>query len=166
MTYKDGGQKVFEAYPCTTVPGTSVLTRVNKGNPTKAWAILKPGFYKSWYHGTHKSSPPNYRAGTQARGSVSVYRDGNRDLVHDLVSSSVQTGYYGINIHRSHESRAAWRVGNYSWGCQVFLNNGDFQRMRAQISRNPIYPKKKSKGYEEINYALIDEGDMILKKDL
>ena len=166
MTYKDGSQKVFEAYPCTTVPGTSVLTRVNSGNPTKAWAILKPGFYKSWYHGTHKSSPPNYRAGTQARGNVSVYRDGNRDLVHDLVSNSVQTGYYGINIHRSHESKAAWRVGNYSWGCQVFLNNGDFQRMRAQISRNPIYPRKKSKGYEEINYALIDEGDMILKKDL
>ena len=166
MTYKDGNQKVFEAYPCTTVPGTSVLERVNTGNPTKAWAILKPGFYKSWYHGFHKSKPPNYRAGTQARGKVSVYRDGNRDLVHDLVSDSVQTGYYGINIHRSHASNKAWRVGNYSWGCQVFLNNGDFQRMRAQISRNPIYPDKKSKGYEEINYALIDEGDMILKKDI
>jgi hypothetical protein len=162
MAYKDeSGKKVFETYPCTTVPGTSELKKVNKGHSSGAWAILKPGFYTSHIHAWHPRSEPNYRGGSQQIGNVSVYRDGNRDLVHDLSSTSLMTGYFGINIHRSHATGKAWRVGNYSWGCQVFLSNASYQRWLAQLHRNPKHAKKTQ--YEVIEYALIDEGDMEIK---
>ena len=166
--YIEDGKKVFEAHTCTTLPGSSVLTRVNKGHSSGGWAILKPGMYHShiydWHSRDMKKNPPKpgHLAGSQRAGSVTVYRDATKDNKHDLNSTTLVTGYFGINLHRSAASGKASRVGNYSHGCQVFLNNSDFLRWTAAVSsKNPKHAKKKK---ASIPFALFDEGDMELKK--
>ena len=162
--YIEDGKKVFEAHTCTTLPGSSVLTRVNKGHSSGGWAILKPGMYYSHIYDWHnKSKASGHLAGSQRAGSVTVYRDATRDNIHDLNSTTLVTGYFGINLHRSKASGKASRVGNFSHGCQVFLNNSDFLRWTAAVSgKNSKSKTKASK--TGIPFALIDEGDMVLKK--
>jgi hypothetical protein len=74
-----------------TFNGNTDPSRYRKGKGTgagKGMACLQPGFYRSHMFGLHKG----YEALIQTGGEVTVWRDGERVFV--------DTGYFGINIHR------------------------------------------------------------------
>lgn len=87
-----------------TFNGNTDPSRYRKGKGVgagKGMACLKPGFYRSHMFGLHKG----YEALIQTGGEVTVWRDGEPDYV--------DTGYFGINIHRG------GRTTTSSEGCQT-----------------------------------------------
>lgn len=128
-------------FPATTYPGTPWLLKPL--NP-KGAAVLKPGQYKGVYElGLHRGK---YEALVQ-RGLVTVFRD--NDLDEQAESSSyLDTGYFGINIHKA--SLAARVVGVDSAGCQVLQNGKDFHKLMTlcRLSR--------SAGWKSFNYTLVE----------
>lgn len=106
-------------YKATTLPGTpSLLNPINKNGT----AILVPGQYESCYQlGAHKGK---YKALIQAR-QVRVYRDNNKDTVYDTAERSIESGLFGINIHKA--SLFSKVVGANSAGCQVIQDSKDYE---------------------------------------
>lgn len=102
-------------YEATTSPGAPALLKAS--NPRGA-AILKAGQYL-YQKGFHKGQ---YEALVQ-RGPVTVYRDSNKDLVYDKDATYLESGFFGINIHKA--SLAAKLVGPDSSGCQVIKSGFD-----------------------------------------
>jgi hypothetical protein len=120
-------------YPATTLPGTPWLLNPSEPDGT---AILAPGQYKGAYvMGLHRGYP----ALVQVK-PVKVYRDNDRDSQIDAYSGTIETGLFGINIHKA----GAWSkvVGQNSAGCQVFQKSADFEdfmricRLSANYWRN------------------------------
>lgn len=112
---------VHRSWPATTDPSDFYLAYpMNR----KGCAILKPGQYRgSHIIGKHRGK---YSALVQIGNPVSVYRDTNRDAMLDYDEDSVETGWYGINIHRAHPEVVLEDVHKYSAGCQVFQDPDDF----------------------------------------
>ena len=115
----------WEVFSCaaTTDPGKNTLLRPE--NPDGA-AILVPNQYRSVYqmdlHGGR------YMALCQRGGEVSVYRDDNYDAILNMNKKNIQTGWFGINIHRAAKEGETYLVNKYSAGCQVFQSSRDFYR--------------------------------------
>jgi hypothetical protein len=113
----DGIWNLF-AFPCTTDPGTYY-----RENPIelRGTAIMKPGQYRGAYRvGKHKG----YKA-LQQVGSITVYRDDNRDSELDTTGVTEQ-GINAINIHRANRVRASTQVDRWSAGCQVMQDPDHF----------------------------------------
>jgi hypothetical protein len=113
----DGIWNLF-AFPGTTDPGTYY-----RENPIelRGTAIMKPGQYRGAYQvGKHKG----YKALKQV-GSITVYRDANRDTELDTTGATEQ-GINAINIHRANRIRASTRVDKWSAGCQVMQDPDNF----------------------------------------
>ena len=88
-------------------------------------AILVPGQYESAYAiGLHKG----YEALVQVK-PVLVYRDKNKDSAFNEFPDTIQSGIFGINIHKA----GLWSklVGQNSAGCQVFQKASDFEKFMA-----------------------------------
>jgi len=120
--YKDeAGNWRIELFNGTTKPGLYYLR--NLLNP-KGTAILVPGQYVDSYAvGLHKNK---YEALVQVK-PVSVYRDVNRNDFLD--TDTIETGLFGINIHRANAFSVATAVNSHSAGCQVINNPKDFERL-------------------------------------
>ena len=113
----DGIWNLF-AFPGTTDPGTYY-----RENPIelRGTAIMKPGQYRGAYQvGKHKG----YKALKQV-GSITVYRDANRDTELDTTGATEQ-GINAINIHRANRVRASTQVDKWSAGCQVMQDPDHF----------------------------------------
>jgi len=119
----------LKAYPITTDPGfTALMYPLN----TKGTAILVPGQYRGAYKiGKHKGK---YDALVQRGNTVKVYRDNNRDYVHDFKESSIDKGYFGINIHKAGINSSV--VNNWSAGCQVFKREDNFREFMEIINKS------------------------------
>lgn len=152
VLYKRDKQWQVFKYIATTVPGlTYFKTPMMKEFGT---AIMKPGQYFGAYSlGYHFAQPALVQVGT-----VSLYRDTDRDNIIDISESTVQSGnWMGINIHYSWDNKT---VDNFSAGCQVlgynptnakyieFLNHF---RMAIQTGQPNLF-----------TYTLIEEQDLIL----
>jgi len=114
-------QKFWEVFTSdiTTDPGLYWLE-----NPmnVEGTAILVPNQYRGVYRrDLHQGK---YEALCQRGGDVSVYRDADRDRRHDMDPSTIETGFFGINIHKA--GRASTQVDKWSAGCQVFSRSEDF----------------------------------------
>lgn len=112
------GDNIY-CYSSTTNPGTFWLK--NLMNP-KGAALLKTGQYKdSFKLGLHRGK---YQALIQAK-PVAVYRDANRD---DIAQETkfIESGLFGINIHRASSSTISQLIDKWSAGCQVINNPKDF----------------------------------------
>jgi len=84
----------------------------------KGTALLVPNQYKGVYKlDLHQGK---YEALCQRLGDVSVYRDNDRDMILDFDPKTIDTGRFGINIHRSNPHTESHQVGKWSAGCQVF----------------------------------------------
>ena len=93
-------------------------------NPSRVagTAVLKEGQYRGAYAiDKHRG---RYDALCQRLGKVSVYRDADRDAVVEMDPNSVQSGMYGINIHKAGVSST--QVDKWSAGCQVFAHSHEF----------------------------------------
>lgn len=122
------GYWVDLSFKCTTDPGTYHLENPSRVTGT---AILCPGQYRSAYRlGLHRGQ---YEALVQ-RAPVKVYRDDSRDQVLDMDPGSVETGLFGINIHKA--GRESVSVGRWSAGCQVIANKSAFDVLIAVARRS------------------------------
>lgn len=142
----DGNKRVFCA-PITTDPGMFYLQ--NPMNPAGC-AILVPGQYL----GSHKlgKHQGKYKALVQVK-PMSVYRDNNRDKFIDAFK--IQTGLFGINIHRSVEAGISRNVDKWSAGCQVFSHPHDFNYLIALVEQ-----QKAMIGTDAVSYTLIMESNI------
>lgn len=89
-------------------------SRVRKGSGTgagKGMASLSPGLWRAHRFGKHKGQ---YEALIQTGGPVTVMRDGLNDIAG---SQYLDTGYFGINIHRGGFNTTS------SEGCQTIHPN-------------------------------------------
>ena len=128
----DGTWRV-EWWPATTDPGARYLKEPMKG--TSGAASLVPGQYRGvWTIGPHGQS--GYEALIQRGGTVRVFRDSNRDTIHDHAEESIQDGWFGINIHAPQldpydriVDYSERTVGGWSAGCQVHATTLGFRRM-------------------------------------
>ena len=120
VIYNEKGKEIRKCYNITTDPGKYYM---NNPENIKGTAILVPNQYCStWRIGYHRGK---YEALCQNK-PVKVYRDGNKDNIYDLNSETIETGIFGINIHRSDKSFTRSTIDKYSAGCQVFNNHSDF----------------------------------------
>jgi hypothetical protein len=134
----------FIGFEATTDPGLFWLE--NPSN-VKGTAILVPNQYiDCWQIGQHSG----YEAFVQCR-PVSVYRYINKDNYLDVNIDTIDTGYFGINIHRSHLTVMQWVIGKYSAGCQVFRNNTALQTLLKLF---------KASNRKYLTYTLLLENDL------
>lgn len=119
--YKNNAnQWIHFIFPATTDPGTYWLQSPMHPQGT---AILVQGQYKQAYQiGLHRGK---YYALVQRR-PLTVMRDYDRNAVLDFNNGRLDTGMFGVNIHRASVNGTTKTVDNYSAGCQVFANINDF----------------------------------------
>jgi hypothetical protein len=107
-------------YKITTDPGTFWLLNPNIEEGT---AILAQGQYEGAYEiGLHKGQ---YKALVQ-KLPVTILRDYNRNTILDFNNGIKIKGLFGINIHHAKKDGTTYKVDDFSAGCQVFQNIGDF----------------------------------------
>ena len=149
VEYKENGKLIRKVWDITTEPGSKLMR--NPSN-SKGTAILVPGQYRGVYKiDLHRGK---YKALCQRNGSVKVYRDKNRDNVYDCNVDTINTGWFGINIHRSNDTYTRATVDGYSAGCQVFNNPKDFAEFMKLVEKSAsIYGNK-------FTYTLITEDDL------
>ena len=117
---------------------------------SKGCAILKEGWYRRlWKKGLHNGK---YSALVQV-GECKVYRDNDKDKELDKDESKVDKGYFGINLHRANASGTSYAVENWSAGCQVFANAGDFSAFMAKVN------KANQSGQVYFSYMLVNSKD-------
>jgi hypothetical protein len=151
VTYKDkAGAWKRHVWPCTTEPGLDMMK-----NPSnrKGTAILVPGQYRGmWRIDMHNGK---YKALCQRTKPCKVYRDGNKDDVYDLLPTKVDTGIFGINMHRASKWGKVNVVGKYSAGCQVFQDVKDFNAMME------LAQKQLDAGLgNSFTYTILDEKEL------
>ena len=142
------GKQEFHVFPMTTDPGIYYRETPINVNGT---AVLVPGHYKScWKVGAHRGQ---YHALVQ-RGDMAVYRDNNHDKNIDKDSDSIETGLFGINLHRANKNQSSLRVDKWSAGCQVLADPDDFNFVMGLINESAkIYGDK-------FSYTLLEEDDL------
>jgi hypothetical protein len=150
VVYKDNKDNDFiiESFPITTDAGTYWLK-----NPmnTKGTALLVPNQYRASFElGYHQGK---YKALVQCN-PLRVYRDNNKDYIADYDPSTIETGMFGINIHRSNPNVSSWKNDKWSAGCQVFQNPIHYLHF-IQLC------EKSSKLYgNKFTYTLLDQVDI------
>lgn len=138
-----------QIYTITTEPGLKLMKTPSN---SKGTAILAPGQYRGAYKIDKHSG--KYDALCQRNKTVKVYRDNNRDEVYDYKPETIDTGMFGINIHRSNEFWTRTTVDGYSAGCQVFNDPKEFTSFMNLV-------KKSAKLYGNcFTYTLITEDDI------
>ena len=150
VIYKNGSDKWQRvAYKITTEPGIYYMTK-KLLNP-KGTSILIPGQYRGcWELGKHQGK---YKALVQKK-PVKVYRDGNKNEIYDMRADCVDSGVFGINIHRSNEFLKATFVNSYSAGCQVFADPSDFRKFMN------LCEKQRELYGNSFTYTLLNESDV------
>lgn len=128
----------------TTNPGRSWLRLPGRVSGT---AVLKSGQYiNTWQLGLHRGM---YRAWTQAK-PVPVHRDNNKDDKSDE-TNVIETGMFGINIHRAHENHVSKLIDKWSAGCQVICDP-EFYKKFIELSQASMQ--------KYFTYTLLRESDL------
>ena len=119
--YKTDNEWQFKEYTITTDAGRYWLKSPMNDKGT---ALVVPNQYRGIYKlDKHLGK---YTALCQRLGNIQVYRDDNRDMVLDFDPNTIDTGMFGINIHRSNPHTESTRVEKWSAGCQVFKKVEEF----------------------------------------
>ena len=150
VMYREEELMISHRWQATTDPGKYWL--LNPMNP-KGTAVLVPGQYRgTWQLGKHQGK---YEALVQ-RKPVKVYRDNNKDETIDYnnITTLVDEGYFGINIHRSNPYDQSYVINKWSAGCQVFKKIDDYNQFMGLC-------RESAKLYgPQFTYTLIDEKDL------
>ena len=152
ISYKDeDGNWHYNEYGCTTDPGDD---RMDKPWLEKGTAILKPGQYS----GSHKIRlhGGKYTALGQ-KSPVTVYRDRDKDGKYDFNEDTIDTGIFGINIHRatSKAGRKSTNVDKWSAGCQVIAANDEWHELLG------ICQEARAVHGNSFSYTLIESKDIV-----
>ena len=149
LMWKYKGQWNFRKYEATTDPGLYYLNHPLRPSGT---AILKEDQYFHCYClGLHQGK---YKALVQFM-PLTVIRDFNKDNYLDLTSGKEETGLFGINIHRANLSGKTINVNQWSAGCQVFADSGQFKEFISLCEMSQKYWGK------TFSYTLINFNDIV-----
>ena len=142
--YLEGRTWRVQYWPATTDPGTLKGELATK-NP-KGAAILAPGQYRGAYKiWQHKSYTALVQ---QGKNPVTVYRDDTGDTRLDFDPATLETGFFGINIHASssdpyNDDKISTQVSGWSEGCCVHATSSGFRAMmdlcNKQIKAHPTW---------------------------
>lgn len=122
LAYKVNGKWTLKLYPCTTDPGTFYLKTPMVKTGT---AIIVPYQYRGAYKiGMHLGK---YEALCQSVKPIAVYRDNNKNNTLDYDPRTIESGFFGCNIHRASLDSTSTQVNNWSAGCQVIANGDNFR---------------------------------------
>lgn len=147
LSYKENGVWKYHEFAATTDPGRKAVKSYS--NP-KGVARLIPNQYRGMH--TIRLHKGQYEALGQKK-ECSVWRDKNKDLTFDEVI--VDTGLFGINIHRSNPKTQSEYVENWSEGCQVFKKVLDFNIFMA------ICRKAEKVWGNSFTYTLLESKDIL-----
>jgi len=151
ISYKIEGEWQYHEFNCTTDPGSHwVENLLNE----KGVAILKPNQYR----GSHKLDFHQGRyLALRQKSDVTVYRDNDRDNNYDLNESKIDTGIFGINIHRAtgRSGGKSIRVDKWSAGCQVIADNDDWHTFLG------ICQSAREIHGNSFSYTLIESKDIV-----
>jgi hypothetical protein len=148
VIWKYKGLWNFRKYEATTDPG---LYYLNHPVSPAGTAILKEGqYFHCFCLGLHQGK---YKALIQFM-PVTVIRDYNKDNFLDLTSGKEETGMFGINIHRANLSGKSINVNQWSAGCQVFADSGQFNEFISLCESSEKYWGK------TFSYTLINSVDL------
>jgi len=133
VIYRVRGVWNWHAYACTTDAGMYYLKSYNM--PSGTAILCHPQQMRGVYSlDLHKA---RYEALCQRNGTVDVWRDRNRDHIHDMMGD-IDTGYFGINIHKAGKNSVI--VGKWSAGCTVIQHQDDFDEFiklcKMQVKHN------------------------------
>lgn len=146
ILYQENGVNKIRAFDeFTTDPGSYYLQYpINSAG----CAITVPGQHRGvWQIGIHNGK---YEALVQTGGTIRVYRDNDRDATLDMLSSTIQTGMFGINLHHGYDSAT---IGQYSAGCQVFRHPADLTTVLG------LCKKSRDLYGNSFTYTLLNIGD-------
>jgi hypothetical protein len=147
--WNDLGKEEVHQYTITTNPGTYYLK--NPISNAIGTAILVPGQYKDcWELGSHKGKQ---KALIQTCGQVRVYRDRNKDGVLNMDTSTIDTGFFGINLHHGSLNDPDV-IGQWSAGCQVWKYHG-----AHEILMNKFHELSKKYHFNRFSYTLLDQAE-------
>lgn len=147
ISFKDEtGAWQFYCWNATTDPGKKGVQQFSN---KKGVSRLVPAQYRGvWSIDKHQGK---YDALCQRNGTVTVYRDANKDLTYQETVTDI--GMFGINIHKAGQD-STW-VENWSEGCQVFKRVKDFDVFMSIC-------KKAAKLYNnKFSYTLLESTDII-----
>jgi hypothetical protein len=146
--YKDANNNWICLYwKATTDAGTYWLA---KPMNEKGTALLVPNQYRGVYKiGLFKN---RYKALVQSK-PVKVYRDKNKDKIQDYDPSTIDEGFFGIQIHKSNPVFQSVINDKWSAGCQVFASAKDFNEFMNLVERS------QSIWGDSFTYTLIEEKD-------
>ncbi len=137
-------------YPATTDPSIHYL---KKPITKKGTAILLEGQYKGAYQIDKHNG--KYYALCQRIEMVSVYRDNDKNGSLLMDDSTIEKGFFGINIHKGPKN-GDWGSDNnprYSAGCQVFADSRHFKDFMIKCENG-----RKAFG-NKFTYTLLNEID-------
>jgi hypothetical protein len=145
ISYRVDGKWHYHDWDATTEPGKKGVMQFHN---SKGVARLVPGQYRGAYAvSMHQGK---YDALCQRLGNVTVWRDKNKDMTFDEVTTD--TGMFGINIHKA--GTVSNFVENWSEGCQVFKRTKDFNEFMTIIN------KAKAIHGNHFTYTLIESNDI------
>lgn len=131
----------------TTDPGLKYLKAPSN---TKGCAILKEGWHrKIWVKCKHKG---RYDALVQY-ADCTVYRDNTKDEKFDFSPSTLDTGQFGINLHRANANLTSTQVDGWSAGCQVVASPDEFNQLMQAVD------KARNAGQTYFSYMLLIKED-------
>ena len=147
VIYQVGSDWIVHKFPFTSLPGTYWLQ--NPSRVSGCAVLVHNKQYRGAYDlGLHRG---NYEALVQTGAEVSVWRDNDKDI-HADYDGEVETGYFGINIHRASRNHQSENVNKWSAGCQVFANPSHFSILISLVKKQ-IQNGKGSK----CSYTLVTE---------
>ncbi len=137
----------------TTDPGKYWTDNAKKEWGVAGVAHLMEGWYPLTYRlGNHMKE----LALVQYGNSVTVWRDVDKDFKFDPAEDTVETGYFGINIHYTKGDPKY--IGRWSAGCQVVQKHEDWVKFLELVSLS---------GTTWFNYLLMNKNDLSeAQKDL
>jgi len=145
------GKWNIETFEGTTDPSDNLLRRPANVN---GCAILVPGQHrKMWSYGFHKGRR-DHKALVQF-SPVPVYRDRNLDNILDF-QSPIETGMFGINMHRASAYGDNPEIGLYSAGCQVHAHIAKYNNTFIPLIETCV-----REGNSIFSYTLITENDLL-----
>ena len=148
--WNEGDKEFFHDYTITTDPGLRYLNQPIAGS--KGTAILVEGQYVDcWMLGKHRQKQD---ALIQIAGAVKVYRDNNRDSKLDAVAGTIDTGYFGINLHHGSLDNAE-QIGGWSAGCQVWRYADAHQKLIKKFRE-----LSKTYKFDKFSYTLVKIEDL------
>jgi len=153
IEFKKGTPEILGAWEATTEPG-----RYYTLQPLNLSGVARIAFgqYQSWQVGTHNQADP-HEALIQTGGSVTVYRDLNKDGLR--IGDRIDTGYFGINQTWGADSPTS-DIGALSAGSLVGRTREGHRQFMTLCKQDPRYIKNR----DYIFQATVIPGDDLFKR--